>query len=281
MSSTAAAELGRTEGPPVVGLRWPEYLDWLAGKRRSATTARGERVKLPHGWAPGTHKALIGTTGDGKTTHAVGILDGRKYVLCLDAKGEDDTLERAGYRRVRALPKRGWSSLKGEDQKQWREIWRDIDEGRPARVIVGGGARTTAEDSALEGLMSEAIEFCRHTGGWTLYVDELEILSSQRMLNLGPQLERMLIAARRDKTSVLTSFQAPAWVSKHATRQARSSVSWPLGDPDMIRTIANGMGRNWHEVAEAIDALPEFHTLTIPRRKHGGPYVIARAPELA
>lgn len=275
-----AAELGRQEGPPVIGLTWPQYLEWLSGKRTAGRTARGEPVFLPKWWIPGSHKALIGTTGDGKTTHAVGILGTRRYVLALDPKGEDDTLERSGYRRVRSLPKRGWAGLRGEDQKTWRQVWDDIDRGRPARVIIGGGARTSEEDRALVELMGEAIEFCRHTTGWTLYVDETEILSSQRMFGLGPMLERMLVAARRDKTSVLTSFQAPAWVSKHCTRQAHSSVCWPIGDPDMIRTIASGMGRNWHEVAEAVDALPEFHTLTIPRRKTGGPYVIARAPEL-
>ena len=50
----------------------------------------------------------------------------------------------------------------------------------------------------------------------TLFVDEFELLSSQRMMRLGTMIERMLITARRDKTSVITTFQAPAWVSKHA-----------------------------------------------------------------
>lgn len=278
MSVARAADL--EPSTQVVWLSWDEYLGWLAGKVRQAETAWGEQVKLGAPWAPGQHMALIGTTGDGKTTHAVGVLELRKYVLALDPKGEDETLAESGYTRVRDLPKDGLGAWRGKDQTTWRQIHKGIDEGRGARVIVGGGARTDAEDDRLQKLMRAAITYCRHAGGWTLYVDEFELLSSQRMFHLGPLIERMLITARRDRTSVVTSFQAPAWVSKHATRQAKWTVVWPIGDPDMIKTVAQGMGRNWKEVGQAVDELPQFHTLTIPRGKRGGPMVITRAPKL-
>lgn len=257
------------------------YLPWLGGKLTQCQNAHGEIIKLGRAWEPGQHMALIGTTGDGKTTHAVGILGQRKFVLALDPKGEDETLAQSGYIRVRGLPQDGWRKLGAKDQRVWRDIHKRIEEGKDARVIVGGGARTDAEDLALQTLMRDAITYCRHAGGWTLYVDEFELLSSQRMFRLGPSIERMLITARRDRTSVVTSFQAPAWVSKHATRQAKSTVMWPIGDPDMIKMIAQGMGRNWKEIAAAADELPQFHTMTIPRSKSGGPLVITRAPKLA
>jgi hypothetical protein len=275
----ARAEV-REPSTQVVWLAWDDYLQWLAGKIRRAETAWGESVKLGAQWAPGEHMALIGTTGDGKTTHAVGVLELRKYVLALDPKGEDETLTQSGYTRVRDLPRDGLSSWRGKDQAAWRQIHKRIDEGRGARVIVGGGARTDAEDDRLQKLMRDAMTYCRHAGGWTLYVDEFELISSVRMFKLGPLVERMLITARRDRTSVVTSFQAPAWVSKHATRQAKRTVVWPIGDPDMIKTVAQGMGRNWREVAQAVDELPPFHTLTIPRGKAGGPLVMTRAPKL-
>lgn len=270
------------EGPDpgrVVWLSWPDYQRWLAGEIRETRDAHGAPVKLGPAWAPGQHMALIGPTGCAKTTHAVGALGGRSYVLALDPKGEDETLTASGYVRVAELPRQGWRSMVGEDQKTWRDIQRGIDEGRPARVIVGGGARTDSEDLRLQALMREALVYSRHSGGWTLYVDEFELLSSQRMFKLGPLVERMLITARRDRTSVITCFQAPAWVSKHATRQARYAVVWPQ-DGDMVKNIARGMGRDWHGVAEAVDMLPEFHTLTIPRGQRGGPMVITMAPKL-
>lgn len=268
------------EQTQAIWLGWDDYLNWLGGGLTHATNASGDRLELGGPWAPGKHMALIGITGGGKTTHAVGILQQRKYVLALDPKGEDETLAQAGYTRVRHLPERGITSLTGKDQATWRKIFKAIEEGRPARVVVGGAARTDKQDLDLQNLMRDAITFCRHSGGWTLYVDEFELLSSQRMFRLGPAIERMLITARRDGTSVLTAFQAPAWVSRHATRQADWAVIWPSGDPDLIQTIARGMGRNWKDVAAANDQLPKWHTLTIPKSKMGGPLVIARAPKL-
>lgn len=268
------AEPGR-----VVWLEWPDYLDWLAGRITHTADAFGNRIKLPPAWEPGQHMALIGPTGCAKTTHEVGVLGLRNYVLALDPKGEDETLGQSGYTRVKQLPRQGWRSWVGEDQKIWRSIQRDIDEGRPARVIVGGGARTDHEDIALQTLMREALVYSRHAGGWTLSVDEFELVSSQRMFKLGPLIERMLITARRDQTSVVTLFQAPAWVSKHATRQARLAVVWPQ-DRDMVKNIAMGMGRNWREVCEIIDQLPPFYTATIPRGLKSGPIIVTSAPKL-
>lgn len=264
----------------VVWLGWDDYLAWLSGKLKRTTTAWGEPVKLGPPLAPGQHMALIGPTGCAKTTHAVGVLGAcRKYVLALDPKGEDETLAQSGYVRVRELPREGWRSLRGSDQAEWRKILKRIEEGGDARVIVGGGSRTDAEDIRLQQLMRDAVTYSRHAGGWTLYIDEFELLSSQRMYKLGPLIERMLITARRDKTSVVTTFQAPAWVSKHATRQARYAVIWPQ-DSDMIKNISRGMSREWREVGAAMDQLPEFHTLTVGRGKLAGPMVITMAPKL-
>ena len=82
----------------------------------------------------------------------------------------------------------------------------------------------------------------------------------------------MLITARRDKASVLTSFQAAAWVSKHATRQARFAVIWPTGDRDMIKNVAQSMGRDWRQVAAAVDELRLFHVPVI-RGASPGPFI--------
>src|SRR5258708_19620600 len=84
------------------------------------------------------------------------------------------------------------------------------------------------------------------------------------MFRLGSNIERMLITARKDGTSVLTSFQAAAWVSKHATRQARYAIMYATGDRDMIKSVAQAMGRNWRALAEAGDQLPRVFVLVIP-----------------
>lgn len=272
--------MNQNRGRRVVYVDWADYLNWQTGRLVAVPDAWGERVELGPPLEPGQHMPIIGPTGCAKTTHAVGFLNEcRRWVLALDPKGKDRTLSAAGFVRVRELPQRGISSLTAKDQTAWRRIHKDIEEGRPARVVVGGGARTDKEDEALRKLMREAITYCRHVGGWALYVDEFELLSSQRMMQLGSSIERMLIAARTDGTSVLTAFQAPAWVSRHATRQARKAVVYPQS-ANMVKSVADEMCWDWRELAAILDELPPFYTATIGRPRHE-PAIITKAPELA
>jgi hypothetical protein len=254
-------------GVDVVGLPWETFLRYMKGT-----------------WKPGQHIAMIGPTGEGKSTFAGGLLSLRKWVMALDPKGEDETLSATGYERVRTLPSaiRGpwWRATHWQAARQWDRIENAIAEGKPARIIVGGPARTEQQDSANQDLMRRSFLYAREAGGWTVYVDEFELISSQRMFRLGPQVERMLISARRDGTSVVTSFQAAAWVSKHATRQARYAVVWPTGDRDMIQSIGRSMGRDWRQLGAAVDELPPWHVLVVPRGKNGGPFVCTSAPKL-
>lgn len=269
------------EAQPAVWLDFDQYLAWLSGRLRKVTTSWGETVRLGPPWQPGEHFALDGPTGEGKTTHAVGMLGIRKYVLALDPKGEDKTLSESGYARVRSIYEDSlrWRLTHREDAKTWDDLHKRIEAGLDARVIVGTGSRTEADDLRNQALMGAAIRYCRRATGWTLYVDEFELLSSPRMFGQGPIIERMLISARSAGTSVVTTFQAPAWISQHATRQSRRAVKWPTGDRGMIQKLAEAMGRDWREVGQAVDLLPPFHTLTLPRGKRY-PMVITTAPEL-
>jgi hypothetical protein len=262
----------RADAPPrpdvdVIGLPWDTFLRYMRDT-----------------WKPGQHIAMIGPTGEGKSTFAGGLLSLRKWVMALDPKGEDETLTATGYERVRTVPtaNRGpaWRVKHWQSARQWDRIEKAIAEGKPARVIVGGPARTDAQDAANQALMRRSFTYAREAGGWTVYVDEFELISSQRQFNLGRNVERMLISARRDGTSVVTSFQAAAWVSKHATRQARFAVIWPTGDRRMIQNVAESMGRDWKQLATAVDELPKWHVLVIPRGKSGGPLVCTSAPKL-
>lgn len=87
-------------------LSWDDYLAWLAGKKTTATIT-GRRVPLAPPWKPGQHAALIGPTGEGKSTHSVGMMGLRKWVVALDPKGEDETLQASGYERVLKMPPGG------------------------------------------------------------------------------------------------------------------------------------------------------------------------------
>lgn len=270
LSVPAAPPEDGAAGRSVVWLNWAMTERWLTGRLRFVQRPEG-KVRLAPPWAPGQHWALVGPTGEGKTTVAVALLKLRDYVLALDPKGEDETLAASGYARVTGLPPRA---------RFPRDVQEALDDGRPAHLIVGSPARTDEEDIRLQALMREAITYARHAGGWTLYVDEFELLSSQRMFNQGPLIERMLITARREKSSIMTSFQAQAWVSKHATRQATFVCMFPTRDRAMIKAVAEAMGRPWQALSAAVDLLPDYHVIIIPK-KIRAPMVITSAPKAA
>jgi hypothetical protein len=243
----------------VEGVTWDRFLHGLR---------HGSRTPVIRAWDPGDHLAGVGPTGEGKTTAALGMLGLRKWVLALDPKGEDTTLSQSGYERIRAVPPP-------------RRVQQDLAEGKPVHLIVGGAARTEREDRALSSLMQDALDYARRSGGWTVYADEFQLLGDQRLpYRLGPRIERMLIAARKDATSIVTSFQALAWVPRAAVRQATCGVAlFPTRDRDMIQATARGMGRDWQQVAQIMDRMPRFHFLWIPRSVHD-PLIMTSANEI-
>jgi hypothetical protein len=242
------AEFASSSGK-VIGLRFDDFLEWL--KRN---------------WEPGQHMAVIAPTGEGKTTFVKPVLDLRKWVMVLDAKGMDDTLEQYGYVRISAFPLP-------------RKMRNDIADGKPAHIVIGTAARTDEEDAALKALMLRALKEARQNGGWTVYGDEFQILADRRMYGLDKAMERMLIAARKDKSSVVTSFQAAAWVPKAALRQCRIAVVGPTRDRQMIKNVAEAMGRTWYELTTIIDQFEKFDWAVIPRNvRH--PIILTHPPKL-
>lgn len=277
---TILADPGLLDSPSasVIYLEPDDYLAWFGGQLARAPNAHGQMLDLAGPWVPGQHVALVGRTREGKTNYALWIMSLRTWVMALDPKGEDDTLTAGGYERVRAVPPFEASlRVRYQDRRQWQQIDRRIADGLPVRIIAGLQTRTRRQDAANRQLMESAIEFVRQSTGWTFYVDEYQILADGRMYGLGPNVERMLISAARDKVSVITAFQAPAWVPKASTRQATIIVCWRTRDRRMIQTVAEAAGRDWHEVAAILDELPKYYTLTLPDDLRA-PMVITKPP---
>lgn len=236
-------------GGDVVGMAWEEeFLPYW----RSA-------------WRPGQHMALIGPTGAGKSTFAVGAMAHRRYVLALDPKGGDSTLETSGYERLVEWPLP-------------QKVYDAIAEGRPARFIVGGKTRTLADRALLEELLRRVLDGVFESRGWTVYADEFQLLADRKLMGLGPQTELLLIAARDKGISVVTSYQAPAWVPTAASRQATWIVLWPTRDLNVVKALAEIIGRDWRMLQEAVWALPEHHVLISSRNVHA-PLIVTKAPE--
>lgn len=211
--------------------------------------------------------ALIGPTDAGKSTFAVGILPLRQWVLACDPKGGDSTLAKlagAGFVRIESWPPP-------------KEIRRDIEEGKPARLIVGPVVQGRADLPKLRDAIAGALDGAFDSGGWTVYVDELQIAADQRMMRLGASIERNLIAARDKGVSMVTSYQRPSNVPRAASEMSKWLALWYTRDVDTVNRLAEMTGRPKPEIRGAMRGLGDKAILLFSQNPRD-PIVVTRAP---
>ena len=207
-------------------------------------------------WKPGQHVALIAPTGAGKTTFAAGILDLRKYVLALDAKGGDSTLDAMNFTRVEKWPGTKAMTSKVESNEK---------NNLPSRFVIGNKARSSSEIDALAETLQRALSDTYEMGGWTVYADELMILTDPRQFNLRKEVDRLLIAARDLGVSFVSSYQVPKWVTPQAGNQATWVAVSYTRDVDVVNRLAEILGRPKNEIRGAINGLEPYSWLIVGR----------------
>jgi len=210
-------------------------------------------------WQPGQHIAIIAPTGQGKTTVLCSLLNcdnrpkGRKFVLAFDPKGGDDTLEKTRFPRLRVWPPRS---------KDYDAMAR----GEPVRYIVGHLARTRDEKTRNRNFLGIALEGALENGGWTIAIDEFQLASDRRFMNLAEAAEEGLISARRWKTSIVTLFQQPSHVATAAYRMASWIFLGLTLDVDSINRLAEITGRPKSDIRGAVAGLArtDYSWLVLP-----------------
>lgn len=215
-------------------------------------------------WEPGQHVALIGPTGVGKTTFALGILPMRKYSMAYDPKGGDTNLGKIGFQRITAHPLP-------------RKIRTDIDEGRPARLIIGPVVRNREDRPKQISLFRQYLRDAFTEGGWTVYIDELQVMADR--MKLTDDVVELLIAARDRGVSVVSSFQRPANVPRAASDQTHWLMVWATRDVDVVNRLAEMAGRPKAEIRGAIRGLDK-HDVMIFSRNPRDPLIVTRAPRV-
>jgi hypothetical protein len=221
--------------PDIQGQSWEDFL-------KSFRTA----------WRPGEHVAIIGPTGQGKTTVLVQLLqECRKYVLGFDPKGGDDTLAKCGFPRL----------------TQWPPPSKDYDKmarGEPVKYLVGGKTRRRRDRPSLIAMQAAALEGAWDDGGWSVAVDELQILADK--MGQADAIDELLIAARTRKVSVVSLFQRPADVPRAAYQMASWIFLGLTLDTDTINRLAEIVGRPKYEIRGAVNGLAsaDYSWLVVP-----------------
>lgn len=238
------------EIPEVEAKGWDGFLEWFGGV-----------------WKPGEHLAVIAPTGAGKSTFTIGVLKQcRRYVLAFDPKGGDTTLRGSGWGRLPTWPPPS-------------KVYEDMERGIPQRFIVGPVTSVVDDLARQRAIFQRALDGAFNDGGWTVYVDELQLLADRRMMGLATQVERMLISARDKALSVVTAYQRPANVPRTASDQATWVAVSYTRDRDVVDRVAEMLGRPKPEIRGALNGLDPYAWVVVGRNPRM-PLVVTRPREI-
>jgi len=204
-------------------------------------------------WRQGEHVALVGPTGQGKTTLALQLLDRRRYRVIIATKPKDRTLD--GLRR------RGWLRL-----TSWPPP-NDIADS----VILWPPWRTPADTAKQKRVIADALHRIFASGSWCVFADDVQYLTTT--LGLRPLLQMLWLQARSLGISVVAATQRPRNVPVEMWSQSSHLYIWRCSDAEDLRRIAGLGSHDSTTIRRVVATLPEFHVLYVDARRGGTMHV--------
>lgn len=143
----------------------------------------------------------------------------------LDPKGDDDTLDRYGGRRIKVAPTRF-------------DLWRYGDEhGWRLRLNPSLANARKEFDAAIRLGWRISRRLAQDAGeGVTYYIDETRVLADK--LSMRDHLETLWIAARSRKITLVAATQAPRYVPAEFYDQAKFVAIGNVRDRRALRRLA-------------------------------------------
>jgi hypothetical protein len=200
-------------------------------------------ASLPVTWRVGEHIAAVGDTGTGKTYLVSRLVAMREYVVVLRTKPDDIRFE--GFRRVKRA-----------------DAMDDVYQSRI--LLVPDHSKQVKEAYAM-------LDRVWEQGGWTVVIDELWYV--EKLLKLGPWVERLLTQGRSKKISVVVGMQRPAQISRFAISQCTHLFTFRVEGRD-LQTIKES---TTPRIVEPIATLGSRD----PSRKHNFVYYNRSTREIA
>lgn len=179
-------------------------------------------------WQQGQHITIVGTTGCGKTTLELELIDEREYVIFLGTKEIDDTQDE--------LKKLGFVTATDPD-----DICLDISH---KWILRPGGPRKqeTAPEERVRhrDYFREALTCVYHQTAWAVVIDEGRYICDY--LGLKDEVQRLYSQGRSQYNSVVLGTQRPAWVPLEAFDQSTHLFFFKDSDLKNINRIAELAG---------------------------------------
>jgi hypothetical protein len=229
-------------------IRWPEAEARLA---RAST----EAPRIPWDvfvtrylqWLPGEHFALIGPTGQGKTTMEMNLLPLRPFVVVFATKPADATMD--------ALIRGGYVKM---------ERWQSLDANQyPRRVLWPNATRLGSEVHQKE-VFHDAFDRIYREGHWTVALDETWYIINK--LNLSDDVRTYLLQARSLGISLLAATQRPAFVPLEIYDQSTHLMFWRDNDENNLRRLSGISWRSADLIRNLVSELERFQVLYINTR---------------
>lgn len=209
------------------------------------------------------HFALIGPTGQGKTTMLRSLLPLHYYVTVFATKPVDDTMD--------ALIRTGYTRL-----DRWRSI--PADE-YPKRVLWPNIARLKGKEARLErqrAVFDEAFDAIFMERGWTVAIDELWYFSNR--LKMDGWIEEYLSQARALHISLIIATQRPAYIPTLVYDQSTHLMFWRDNDETNLKRISGISYRSADLIRGIVSNLERFQVLYINTRT--GQMCRTRCPDI-
>jgi len=210
-------------------------------------------------WNQGEHTALIGPTGQGKTTLLTNLLPLHPFVVVFATKPKDESMER--------LIRTGYYPIKR---------WQSLDPSKfPRRVLWPDAFELDSVNTQAE-VFHEAFARIYREGGWTVAIDELWYVNN--ILKLERDVKTYLLQARALGISLLAATQRPAWVPLEVYDQSTHLFFWRDNDEQNLKRLSGISFRSANLIRSVVADLERFQVLYINTRT--GEMLRTRAPKI-